>query len=114
MIQQPKNQVVVFEGAYHGVFGTTNAMTTGEVYRKGYDPLTPYVYHMPYAYCYRCPFNLEYPKCEMECAKYLDYKLNTPYTGLDNVAAVICEGLQGEGGYLVPPKEWWPMVKKAC
>lgn len=114
MIQQPKNQVVVFEGAYHGVFGTTNAMTTGEGYRHGYEPLMPYVYHMPYAYCYRCPFNMEYPKCEVECAKYLDYKLNTPYTGLDNVAAVICEGLQGEGGYIVPPKEWWPMVKKAC
>lgn len=109
-----RNQIVVFEGAYHGVFGHTNAMTVGEKYRQGYGALMPYVYHLPYAYCYRCPFNMEYPKCGVECAKYLDYKLNTPYTGLDDVAAVICEAFQGEGGYIVPPKEWWPMVKKAA
>jgi 4-aminobutyrate aminotransferase len=109
-----RNQVVVFEGGYHGVFGHTNAMTTGENYREGYGALMPYVYHLPYAYCYRCPFNLTYPKCEVECAKYLDYKLNTPYTGLDDVAAVICESFQGEGGYIVPPEEWWPMIRKAA
>ncbi len=114
MIQKDRQQVVVFEGAYHGVFGTSNAMTTGQNYRAGYGPLMPYVHHLPYAYCYRCPFHMEYPSCDMECAKYLDYKMNTPYTGLDNVAAVICESFQGEGGYIVPPKEWWPMVKKAC
>jgi 4-aminobutyrate aminotransferase len=109
-----KSQVVVFEGAYHGVFGHTNAMTTGEVYRQGYGSLMPGVHHLPYAYCYRCPFNMEYPKCDIECAKYVDYKLNTPYTGIDDVAAVIAESFQGEGGYLVPPKEWWPMIEKAA
>lgn len=109
-----KSQVVVFEGAYHGVFGHTNAMTVGENYRQGYGQLMPNIHHMPYAYCYRCPFNMEYPKCGVECAKYLDYKLNTPYTGLDDVAAVICESFQGEGGYVVPPKEWWPMISKAA
>lgn len=109
-----RNQIVAFEGGYHGVFGHTNAMTVGETYRQGYGALMPYVHHLPYAYCYRCPFNMEYPKCGVECAKYADYKLNTPYTGLDDVAAVICESFQGEGGYIVPPKEWWPMIKKAA
>ena len=109
-----RNQIVVFEGAYHGVFGHTNAMTVGEGYRKGYGTLMPNVHHLPFAYCYRCPFNMEYPKCGVECAKYVDYKLNTPYTGLDDVAAVICEAFQGEGGYIVPPKEWWPMIKNAA
>ncbi|MBI4768154.1 MAG: aspartate aminotransferase family protein [Deltaproteobacteria bacterium] len=104
--------IVAFEGAYHGVFGTANAMTTGAVYRKNYGPLMPGVIHLPYPYCYRCPFDLAYPQCKMQCAEFVDYQLNKPYTGKDNVAAIIAEGIQGEGGYVVPPKEWWPMMRK--
>ncbi len=109
-----RNQIVVFEGAYHGVYGHTNAMTTGEGYRHGYGQLMPGIVHLPYPYCYRCPFGMEYPKCDMQCAKYVEWKINTPYTGVDDVAAIVCEGLQGEGGYLVAPKEWWPMLKKTA
>jgi 4-aminobutyrate aminotransferase len=107
-----KSNIVAFEGAYHGVFGTANAMTTGWGYRENYGPLMPGVIHLPYPYCYRCPFNLEYPQCALECAKFVDYQLNTPYTGKDNVAAIVAEGMQGEGGYVVPPKEWWPLMRR--
>jgi 4-aminobutyrate aminotransferase len=50
----------------------------------------------------------------MRCAQYVDYVLNTPYTGADDVGAVIIEAQQGEGGYVPPPPEYLPMVKKAC
>jgi 4-aminobutyrate aminotransferase len=107
-----RSNICAFEGAYHGVFGTANAMTTGPQYRDNYGPLMPGVFHLPYAYCYRCAFDLEYPKCELQCAQFVDYQLNTRYTGKDNVAAIVAEGMQGEGGYIVPPKEWWPMLRK--
>ena len=50
----------------------------------------------------------------MQCAKYVDYILNTPYTGMDDVAAVIVESQQGEGGYVAPPPEFFQIIKKAC
>lgn len=104
--------IVAFEGAYHGIYGTANSMTTGSLYRKNYGNLMPGVIHLPYPYCYRCPFDLEYPKCNMQCAKFVDYELNLPYTGKENIAAIVAEGMQAEGGYVVPPKEWWPMLRK--
>jgi 4-aminobutyrate aminotransferase len=109
-----KSRICAFEGAYHGVFGTANAMTTGRVYRERYGPLMPGVFHVPYPYCYRCPFDLEYPKCKLQCAKFVDYQLNTPYTGKDDIAAIVAEGIQGEGGYVVPPKEWWPKMRETA
>ena len=76
--------------------------------------MMPYVIHLPYAYCYRCCFGLEYPACDLQCAKYADYVLNTPYTAADDVAAMIIEPQQGEGGYLIPPPGYLEMLKKAC
>jgi 4-aminobutyrate aminotransferase len=107
-------QIIAFQGAYHGVWCGTSALTTGYRYRHGWGPLIPGVTHVPYAYCYRCAFNLKYPDCDMQCAKYVDYVLNTPYTGMDDVAAVIIESQQGEGGYVAPPPEYFQIIKKAC
>lgn len=50
----------------------------------------------------------------MQCAHYVDYVLNTPYTGADDVGALIIEAQQGEGGYVPPPPEYFKIVKKAC
>jgi len=109
-----RTQIVAFHGAYHGVWVGSGALTTGDNYRHGYGPLMPYVIHVPYAYCYRCCFGLEYPSCDLRCARYVDYVLNTPYTAADDVAALIIEPLQGEGGYLVPPPGYLEILKKAC
>lgn len=108
-----KSQIVAFHGAYHGVWCGSGALTTGDVYH-GYGPMMPYVIHLPYAYCYRCCFGLKYPSCDLQCAKYVDYVLNTPYTAADDVAAMIIEPQQGEGGYLIPPPGYLEMLKKAC
>lgn len=109
-----RSQLIAFHGAYHGVWCGTTALTTGNRYRHGWGPLIPGVIHVPYAYCYRCCFGLEYPKCGVQCGKYVDYVLNTPYTGADDVAAVFVEPQQGEGGYLVPPPEFFEIIKAAC
>ncbi|MFV0439340.1 MAG: aspartate aminotransferase family protein [Desulfopila sp.] len=109
-----RTQVVAFHGAYHGVWMGGNSLTTGDQYRKGYGPFIPGVIHLPYPYCYRCCFGLEYPSCKLQCAKYVDYVLNTPYTGADDVGALIVEAQQGEGGYLPPPPGYLEAVKAAC
>lgn len=109
-----RNQVIAFHGAYHGVWMGSNSLTTGDQYRKDFGPFMPGVIHLPYPYCYRCCFGLEYPSCKLQCAKYVDYVLNTPYTGADDVGALIIEAQQGEGGYLPPPPGYLEIVKEAC
>ena len=109
-----RTQIAAFHGAYHGVWSGANSLTTGENYRKGYGPFMPGVVHLPYPYCYRCCFGLEYPSCKLQCAQYVDYVLNTPYTGADDVGAVIIEAQQGESGYVPAPPGYLEIVKKAC
>jgi len=109
-----RSQIVAFHGAYHGVWFGSMSLTTGNRYRVGYGPGIPGVIHVPYAYCYRCCFGLEYPSCELQCAKYVDYVLNTPYTGAYDVGVLIVEPQQGEGGYLVPPPGYFEILKRAC
>ena len=106
-----RTQILAFQGAYHGVWCGTSALTTGYNYRHGWGPLIAGVQHLPYAYCYRCPFNMTYPNCDVQCGKYVDYVLNTPYTAADDVAAVIVEAEQGEGGYVAPPPEFFQMIR---
>lgn len=109
-----RTQMIAFHGAYHGVWSGCASMTTGAQFHRGYEPFVAGIIHAPYAYCYRCPFNLEYPDCDIQCGKYFDYILNTPYTGAWNVAAVFIEPQQGEGGYIPAPPEFIKMVKKSC
>jgi 4-aminobutyrate aminotransferase len=109
-----KSQIIAFHGAYHGVWCGSAALTTGHRYRHGWGPLIPGVTHVPYAYCYRCAYGMSYPECDVQCAKYVDHILNTPYTGMDDVAAIIAESEQGEGGYVAPPPEFFQIIKKAA
>jgi len=109
-----RTQFVAFHGAYHGVWCGSGSLTTGAQYRLGYGPSIPGVIHVPYAYCYRCCFNMEYPSCDLQCAKYVDYVLNTPYTAADDVALLVVEPQQGEGGYVPPPPGYLEILKEAC
>jgi len=109
-----KSQIIAFEGAYHGVFHGSLALTTRENFRTPFFPLMPGVIHMPYAYCYRCFAGFDAKTCGGACGKYVDYKLNTPNTGADDVAAVIVESMQADGGYIDPPVEFVQALREAC
>ncbi len=109
-----KHQIVAFHGAYHGTWYAANSLTTGDQYRRGYGPFMAGVIHLPYQYCYRCPFGLQRSSCGIACADYAEHVLNTPYTAADDVAAVIIEPLQGEGGYVPPDPEFLQAIRAAC
>jgi 4-aminobutyrate aminotransferase/(S)-3-amino-2-methylpropionate transaminase len=82
-------------------------------YKFGFGPYAPEVYRMQSAYCYRCPFNLEYPGCDVACADRLNDFLIT-HTAPETTAAVIAEPVQGEGGFITPPPEYFSKLAKIC
>jgi 4-aminobutyrate aminotransferase len=98
-----RQKVVAFYGAFHGrTYGAMSLTASKPVQRRGYGPFLPEVVHSHYAYCYRCPVNRRPESCAIEC---LDLLTKTMFgTTLDprEVAAVIVEPVQGEGGYVVP------------
>ena len=106
--------VIAFENAFHG--RTLLGMTlTSKVkpYKWGFGPFAPEVYRMPFAYCYRCPYGKTYPSCNLRCAEALnDFFINQ--VAADQVAAVIAEPVQGEGGFIVPPKGYFKRVQEIC
>jgi 4-aminobutyrate aminotransferase len=109
-----RTQIIAFEGAYHGVFHGTLALTTRENFRKPFGPLMAGVIHMPYPDSYRPFLDLEPEAAAAACAKYLDHRLSTPNTGADDVAAVIVESMQADGGYLDPPLSFLQAVREIC
>lgn len=107
--------VIAFEDAFHG--RTLLAMTlTSKVkpYKFGFGPFAPEVYRLPYAYCYRCPFGAEYPECEMRCAARVLEDFFKRHVAAASVAAVIVEPILGEGGFIVPPREFLSELQKVC
>jgi 4-aminobutyrate aminotransferase / (S)-3-amino-2-methylpropionate transaminase / 5-aminovalerate transaminase len=109
-----KQAVISFDCGFHG--RTLLAMTlTGKVkpYKFGFGPFAPEVYHMPYAYCYRCPLNLSYPECDVACARKLeDFFIKN--IAAEEVACLIVEPVAGEGGFITPPKEYFSILKNIC
>lgn len=82
-------------------------------YKWGFGPYCPEVYRAPFAYCYRCAFGLEYPACGVYCADYLE-EFFVGNVSPDSVAAIIAEPVQGEGGFIVPPLEFFPKLRRIC
>ena len=109
-----KTGIIVYDNAFHGRTLLTMTMTHKvKPYKFGFGPFASEIYRMPYAYCYRCPFGLEYPKCKVYCAEYLKEEM---FTGCapETTAALIAEPVQGEGGFITPPPEYFPRVAEIC
>ena len=98
---------IAFFGAFHGrTMGALSLTASKTIQKKHYYPFVPGITHIPYAYCYRCPYNLSYPQCGVECAHWLENTLFKTTMPPDEVAAIFVEPIQGEGGYIVPPPEF--------
>jgi len=104
--------ILAFEGSYHGQTTTSLALSSGKKLKEPYTPLGPEIHFAPYAYCYRCPFKLEYPECGLRCAEYVEHILEDPNSGVTTPAAIIVEPIQGEGGIIVPPDEFLKKIRE--
>jgi len=110
-----RKQFIAFFGAFHGrTMGALSLNCSKRVHRAKYFPMVPGVTHIPYANCYRCPYHQEYPSCGLWCAKILDEVYLDALLPPDEVAALFFEPIQGEGGYIVPPKEFLPEISRIC
>lgn len=106
--------VIAFEDGFHGRTLLTMSLTSKVApYKAGFGPFAPEIYRMPYAYCYRCAYNLTYPECNVHCAVKLEDMFFRHVAG-DSVAAVIFEPILGEGGFVAPPPEWFAKISEIC
>ena len=108
-----KHRFLAFIGAFHGrTLGALSFTASKPVQRRNFFPLLPGVTHIPYPYCYRCPFKLSYPNCNYWCVDFIDELILQKYVPPEEVAAIIFEPIQGEGGYVTPPPEYFQRLKK--
>lgn len=99
---------MAYTGSFHGrTFGTVSLTASKRVQVRGFSPLLPSVEHAPYPYCYRCPLKLEYPSCGFACIDYIEEQYFEKYVPPEEVAAFFIEAIQGEGGYVVPPEDYF-------
>jgi len=98
---------IAFFGAFHGrTMGALSLTASKTIQKKHYYPVVPGITHIPYAYCYRCPYNLCYPDCGLFCVHWVEDTLFRTTMPPEEVAAIFAEPIQGEGGYIVPPPEF--------
>jgi len=104
---------LAFYGAFHGrTMGALSLTASKTIQKKHYNPLVPGITHIPYAYCYRCPYNLCYPECELGCVRWVEDTLFRTTIPPEEVATIFVEPIQGEGGYIVPPPEFHREMNK--
>lgn len=99
--------VIAFYNAFHGrTMGALSLTASKLSQRRHFLPLIPEVIHVPYAYCYRCHYGLTPDKCNMACVTWIKEELFRTKVPPEDVAAIFVEIIQGEGGYIVPPKDF--------
>lgn len=104
---------IAFFGAFHGrTMGALSLTASKIIQKKHYYPFVPGITHIPYPYCYRCPYNLCYPECGVECAHWIEETLFRTTMPAEEVAAIFVEPIQGEGGYIVPPPEFHKELRR--
>ena len=106
--------IISFEDAFHGRSYMAMAVTSKtHPYKAGFEPFPGDVYRIPYAYCYRCSYSLTYPSCDVHCARHIEDTFKR-VVAAESVAAVIVEPILGEGGFVIPPAEFYPTLGAIC
>jgi len=108
-----KHRFLAFIGSFHGrSLGTLSFTASKAVQQRHFFPTMPGVTHVPYPYCYRCPFNQEYPECGHWCIDFIDEFVLQKYVPPEETAAMVFEPILGEGGYVIPPQEYFKRLKR--
>jgi 4-aminobutyrate aminotransferase len=101
------SEIIALRHSYHGRSSLAMSLTANSAWRLG-PPLQAGIVYAHNAYCYRCPFGLTYPSCNIRCARDMEELIKTTTSG--RVAGVIAEPIQGVGGFITPPKEYFGIV----
>jgi len=102
-----RSHFIAFYGGFHGrTMGALSLTASKTVQRQFFGPFMPEVTHVPFGYCYRCPYNLKYPECNIACVDAIKDTVFRHVISPEEVAAIVVEPIQGEGGYVVPPPEY--------
>jgi len=110
-----REKIIAFYGAFHGrTMGSLSLTASKAVQRKGFGSLLSDVFHVPYANTYRCPYGHEAKDCCTDCAKFIERVLFTKIVDPQEVAAIIVEPIQGEGGYVPGPAEFLKDLQDIC
>jgi 4-aminobutyrate aminotransferase len=99
-------EVVALRHGYSGRSSLTRGLTGMNTWRKG--TIEVGIVHAMNPYCYRCPLGLKYPSCEVACVKDIENVIQFSTSG--RIAAFLAEPIQGVGGFITPPKEYFKMA----
>ncbi len=99
-------------GAFHGrTMGALSLTASKPIQRKGSIPLIPEVVHFPFPYCYRCPWKQTFPECDYYCVDYFKEQYLEKFVPVDEVASYFFEPIQGEGGYVPAPPDYFKKME---
>jgi 4-aminobutyrate aminotransferase len=99
-------------GGFHGrTMGALSLTASKPIQRKGSLPLISDTVHFPFPYCYRCPWKQTFPECDYYCVDYFKEQYLEKFVPVDEIAAYFFEPIQGEGGYVVPPPEYFKKME---
>ena len=102
-------EIIALRHSYHGRSSLAMSLTGQSTWRLGgAGSLQPGIVHAHNAYCYRCPFGLSYPECDLRCAQDVEDVIRSSTSG--RVAGIIAEPIQGVGGFITPPREYFQIV----
>jgi 4-aminobutyrate aminotransferase len=102
--QTKRHNIIAFLGSFHGrTMGSLSLTASKLTQRRGFGPFVPGTYHAPYANCYRCPIGHVPETCAADCLRFIEEQILVHLVSPEEVAAIVVEPIQGEGGYVVPP-----------
>lgn len=108
-----KSSMIAFYRAFHGrTLGALSLSGSKRRHKEHFPSLR--AVHSHYAYCYRCPFNLEYPGCGVACVEEIERTIFKRELSPEDTAAIAVEPIQGEGGFIVPPVEFHKELRRIC
>ena len=114
-----KTQFFAFQGGYHGRTIGASEITSSYRYRKPYGHFSNRAQFIPYPYCFRCHYGKHFGSCKYYCVEQFERLFETEYnsfidtkTGECEFAAFYIEPIQGTGGYIIPPPDYFRKIKK--